>query len=146
MRVAADDEIGLDAANERRDGLLGGSLEEDIRVVLRGGVAEQHAADALDLQLEPLRQRVQERDLLLRVLVSHPADHVGGRQPLLAGRQLPVGVAANPAARARREPATARASLRASGPAVTSPPTTIAASSGISASTASSAGRFPCTS
>ena len=80
-----------------------------------------------------------------RMLFAHPADDVRRRESLLARVELAVGVAADPTD-AFAEPPQPLERLGGNGPAATSPPTRITASSGTSASTASSAGRLPCTS
>ena len=109
-------------------------------------MTEEHATEPVDLELEPLGQPVEERDLLVRELLSRPVERVRRREALLAGRELAVGVAANPLHAVADVPAAARASRAGNGPMATSPPTRITASSGTSASTASSAGRLPWTS
>ena len=96
VRVTADDEIDPERREVRRDPLLGCPLREDVHVVLRRRMAEEHAPEAFDLELERRRQRVEERDLLRAQLCAHPVEHLRGSEAALALRQLAVGVAAQP--------------------------------------------------
>ena len=138
VRVAADDRRHVEPVEEEGDPLLGRALGEDVEVVARRGVAVENVAD--DLRLGQL---VQELDLLLAQLGARLLEELRRREALLVRVELPVGVAAHPATRSPSPRSRASVSDGCSPPAQMSPPTTIVASSGTSASTASSAARLP---
>jgi hypothetical protein len=91
VRVTADDDVGVDICKEMRDLLFRRPLREDVDVVARRRVAEEHVGD-----LHRRRQPVEECDLLGRQRRTRRLDHLCRRESLLAGGQLAVGVAAQP--------------------------------------------------
>ena len=96
VRMATDDEIGVDIREERGDALDRRALGEDVDVAARRGVHEEHPPHSRDLQRHRRWQRVQERDLLAAELRANPLEDRVRRRPVLARRQLAVGVAAEP--------------------------------------------------
>jgi hypothetical protein len=91
VRVTADDDVGVDICKEMRDLLFRRPLREDVDVVARRRVAEEHVAD-----LHGWRQPVEKCDLLVRQRRTRFLDHLHRRESLFARRQLAVGVAAQP--------------------------------------------------
>ena len=98
--MAGDDDVGTHPVEDPAQPLLGRERRDHVEIVLGRGVAEEDVAQALDLELDALRQAVEEVDLL---------GGQGGEEPLaLAGRrtslarrqhldQLALGIAAQPA-------------------------------------------------
>jgi hypothetical protein len=135
--VAADDRGHREPLEEKGDPLLGRPLGEDVEVVPRRRVAVEDVAD-------PLRRRqlVEELDLLLSSERAFSRNS-GDARPSSSGCS---SRSAFPRSHATRSPSPRRRESVSEGcspPAQMSPPTRIVASSGTSASTASSAARFP---
>ena len=142
VRVAADDDVGVDAGEDLREPLLRRALGEDVDVVPRRRMAEQHAVD-LRASAAARRETRSARRSALRASRRAVRPVRGRARPASA----PDRRCRESRRRGRRAPRSRSSVSDGCGPpATTSPPTTIVASSGISASTASSAGRFPCTS
>src|SRR5213593_1603103 len=102
VRVAAHHEVGLDPGHQRPHTLVGSLGAEDVHVVARDGVAEEHPADAfhtvdadrrlergeevalplVDLAGAPARERAGHWSFLLAVeLVDQPAVGVAAHEP-----------------------------------------------------------------
>ncbi len=94
VRVTADDRACPYAGEQRRYALLVRPFEENVDVVPRRRVTEEHAAEAVHLQFLALGHPVEEVDLLGRELLSRPVERVRRRESLLTGLELAVGIAA----------------------------------------------------
>ena len=76
VSVAADDDVRLDARQDLRQLSVRCQPREDRLVARRGGVAEEDAAEPVDVELDGEREPRQELHLFGRQLLAHPVARV----------------------------------------------------------------------
>ena len=94
MRVAADDDVRVDAGEGGRNVVLGCDRREDLRVGRGRSVAEEHATEALDVRPDGRRPTSDALERLRAETCRGPTSDLRQRALLGRGDRLAIAVAA----------------------------------------------------